>query len=81
MFAVSMHAPTTGERVHSTQEWDCVLSWIMLGSWDAGRQAQGIHAAVSQQTNETVKRQDQFLTLMEWAAQGRDPERLSDASR
>ena len=74
---VDVTDPTTGQFLHSTQEWDCVLAWMMLGSWDAGRQAQGIHAAVSQQTNETVKRQDEFLSLMEFASQGR----LDHASR
>ena len=78
---VDVTDPATGEHIRSTQEWDCVLAWMMLGSWDAGRQAQGIHAAVSQQTNETCKRQDQFLTLMEWASQGRSQQRIGDASR
>ena len=69
---VDVTDPTTGQVIRQGTEWDCVFSWIMLGSWDAGRQSQGVHAAVSQQTNETIKRQDAFLSMAKMAniAQG-----------
>ena len=58
---VDIRDPTTGEIVRQGPVWDCVLAWQMLGSWDTGRQTEGVHAAICQQTNETIKRQDKFL--------------------
>ena len=61
---VDVTDPTTGQIVKQGTVWDCVFAWMMLGSWDAGRQAQGIHAAVNQSQNETTRRQDQLLHLV-----------------
>ena len=62
---VDVRDPTTGEVLRQGTVWDCVFAWQMLGSWDAGRQAEGIHAAVCQQTNETIKRQDHFIGMIQ----------------
>ena len=76
--------PTTGKKIPTTI-FDCVDAWAMLGAWDAGRQAQGIHAAVNQSQNETTRRQDQLLHLVATGAvteqQVREwTERLSQSS-
>ena len=60
---VDVPDPTTGEKIPST-EFDCAYVWAMLGSWDAGRQSQGVHAAVAHQTKEATKRQDALLTVV-----------------
>ena len=73
---VDVTDPTTGEILRQGAVWDCILAWQMLGSWDAGRQAHGVHAAVSQQTNEYVKRQDAFLQMVQSA----QAKRLKDAA-
>ena len=64
---VDVTDPTTGQVIKQGTTWDCVFAWIMLGTWDAGRQSQGVHAAVAQQTNETTRRQDRFMQLVEEA--------------
>ena len=61
---VDVTDPTTGKLIKSQTVWDCVFAWQALGAWDAGRQAQGIHAAVNQSQNETTRRQDQLLHLV-----------------
>ena len=75
---VDITDPTTGEVLRQGTVWDCILAWQMLGSWDAGRQTHGVHAAVSQQTNEFVKRQDRFIGILEEAQNVR---RLDNANR
>ena len=60
---VDVTDPTTGKVIPST-EFDCAYIWSMLGSWDAGRQSQGVHAAVAHQTKEATKRQDALLTMV-----------------
>lgn len=67
---VNVPDPTTGKTIESSQ-FECAFVWNMLGAWDAGRQSQGVHAAVAQQTNETIKRQDAFLNLVTDAGQRR----------
>ena len=74
---VDVTDPTTGQVIKQGTVFDCVFAWIMLGAWDAGRQSQGVHAAVAQQTNETIKRQDEFLQLV----QGAEHRRLESADR
>ena len=58
---VDVSDPTTGDVIKQGTVWDCVFAWAMLGSWDAGRQSQGVHAAVNSQRNEATKRQDEGL--------------------
>lgn len=60
---VDVSDPTTGNILKQGTVWDCLFAWQMLGSWDAGRQSQGVHAAVSQQTNEQIKASNAFLKL------------------
>ncbi len=74
---VDVTDPTTGKLIKQSSVWDCVFAWQALGAWDAGRQAQGVHAAVSQASNESAKRQDRLLHLV---ATGQPmPEGLSGA--
>jgi len=61
---VDVTDPTTGQVIKQGTVWDCVFAWIMLGSWDSGRQTQGVHAAVSQMANRTDTRQQQLLHLV-----------------
>ena len=60
---VDVTDPTTGKKI-PTGIFDCVDAWNMLGVWDASRQAEGVHAAVTQSRNETTRRQDQLLHLV-----------------
>lgn len=60
---VDVTDPTTGKQIKQGTVWDCVWAWNMLGSWDAGRQAQGVHAAVSQQTNMHAKAHEELIAL------------------
>lgn len=61
---VDVTDPTTGGKISAGTVWDCVDAWQMLGSWDAGRQAQGVHAAINRSESETTKRQDRLLHLV-----------------
>ncbi len=56
--------PTTGEKIEEGLVWDCTFAWAALGAWDAGRQSQGVHAAVSQAANENSKRQEALISLV-----------------
>ena len=73
---VDVTDPRTGETLPAGSVWDCALIWQALGSWDAGRQAQGVHHAIAQQTNEQRKQSERFLSL----ASGHRPEALPDAA-
>lgn len=59
----------TGEIIASGSVFDCVHVWTAMGSWDGANRTLGVHAAVCQQTNETVKRQDQLLGMVTGAAE------------
>ena len=61
---VDVTDPTTGKLLRQGTVWDCAFAWMMLGSWDAGRQAQGVHAAINRSETETTKRQDRLLHLV-----------------
>ena len=81
---VEVTDPTTGKKI-PTNVWDCVDAWAMLGAWDAGRQAQGVHAAVNRSETETTRRQDQLLHLVATGTVGEAQvkkwnERLSQSS-
>ncbi len=74
---VDVTDPTTGKILRTGTVWDCILAWQMLGSWDAGRQSQGVHAAVNQMANRTDQRQQQLLHLV---SNGSPPPQLPDES-
>ena len=63
---VDVTDPRTGETLPAGSVWDCVLVW----------QAQGVHHAIAQQTNEQRKQSERFLSL----ASGHRPEALPDAA-
>lgn len=48
---VDIQDPTTGEIVKQGTAWDCVFYWLMLGTWDGGRQGQFVHGAVNRMHN------------------------------
>ena len=82
---VDVTDPTTGKLIKSQTIWDCVFAWQALGAWDAGRQAQGVHAAVNRSETETTRRQDQLLHLVATGTVGEQQvrewtERLSQSS-
>ena len=79
---VDVQDPTTGQILKQGTVWDCLLAWQMLGSWDSGRQTQGLHAAVNQAQNEANRRQDQvFGALVHFALPANTEKRLEHAER
>lgn len=73
---VDVTDPSTGDVIKSQSVWDCVFAWQALGAWDAGRQAQGVHAAVNQAANVNATQQDRLLRLV--ASGGPVPSSASD---
>ena len=59
--SVLMENPQTGEK---TNEWDCVLAWMVAGVLDNGRKSVGIQAAVESSRNEANRRQDEFFDVL-----------------
>ena len=58
---VDTEDPVTGEIVQAGTVLQCVDIWILMGSWDAGRQTLRLHAGVNQAQNEANRRQEQVL--------------------
>lgn len=73
---INVEDPATGETIRAGTAWDCAFAWNMLGAWDAGRQAQGVHDAVAQQTAQQKEHSDQFMSLVSGARR----EALPDAA-
>ena len=73
---IDVEDPVTGKKIPAGTVWDCAWVWNMIGAWDAGRQTQGVHAAVAQQTAVQREQSERFLSL----ASGHRPEALPDAA-
>ncbi len=61
------HVPAKGEDPYTGQpidDFDCAIVLLAVMTGDNGRRIHQLHAGVTQQTVETVKRQDALLTMV-----------------